>query len=105
MTDYLIIRQRTISFPGYEGKTLTVIHLCYMTVLRKATCSYRDCVELHSESEAGLMTLLEELWFWVKLKDEELIRKTTTGNDVNYLLQQQDYYMVSYKSILKRLDS
>lgn len=65
------------------------------TVLQdpKATYSHRNCVELNSESGACLITLLEELWSWVKLKDEELSRQCNTGDD--NLLLQQDYCMVS----------
>ncbi|MCI4382586.1 hypothetical protein PGIGA_G00016470 [Pangasianodon gigas] len=62
----------------------------------------RDCVELHSESGAGLMTLLEELWLWVKLKDEELTRQNTTGDDINNLLQQQVYCMALQRQLSSR---
>lgn len=61
-------------------------------------------MELHSESGAGLKIVLEELWSWVKLKDEELTRQSITGddnndnNDVNNLLQEQQ---VSYWMFMK----
>ncbi|XP_017332634.1 utrophin isoform X1 [Ictalurus punctatus] len=62
----------------------------------------RDCVELHSESGAKLMTLQEELWFWAKLKDEELTRQSTTGDDINNLPQQQDYCMTVQRQFSPR---
>ncbi|XP_060789093.1 utrophin-like [Neoarius graeffei] len=61
----------------------------------------RECVELHDESGAGLMMLLEELWFWVKLKDEELTRQSTSG-DVNNLLHQQKCCMALQRKLSTR---
>lgn len=72
---------------------LTSTVQCYRSVI----CSYRESVELPSESGADLMTQLDELWFWAKLKDEELTSHSTTGDDTNNLLEHQDCCMVSYR--------
>ncbi|XP_046710962.1 utrophin-like isoform X2 [Silurus meridionalis] len=53
----------------------------------------RDFVEPQNESGAGLISLLEELWLWVKLKDEELLQQSTSVDDLSNLLQQQDICM------------
>jgi len=53
-------------------------------------------LEAGAEKWTGLMAILEELWFWVKLKDEELARQRPVGEDVHTLLQQQGYCTVSH---------
>ncbi|XP_026085013.1 utrophin-like [Carassius auratus] len=53
--------------------------------------SRRECVEASVEKWTGLIAILEELWFWVKLKDEELTRQRPVGEDVHTLLQKQGY--------------
>ncbi|XP_053366562.1 utrophin-like [Clarias gariepinus] len=62
----------------------------------------RDCVELHSENDAGLVTLLEDVWFCTRLEVEELIRESTTGDDINKLHQQQDYNMALQRQLISR---
>lgn len=46
-------------------------------------------MEAGAEKWTGLIAILEELWLWVKLKDEELTRQRPVGEDVHTLLQQQ----------------
>uniref|UniRef100_A0A8C1YKT7 ZZ-type domain-containing protein n=1 Tax=Cyprinus carpio TaxID=7962 RepID=A0A8C1YKT7_CYPCA len=58
--------------------------------------SRRECFEAGAEKWTGLITILEELWFWVKLKDEELTRQRPVGEDVHTLLQKQGYCTVSH---------
>uniref|UniRef100_A0A8C2BXX4 Ig-like domain-containing protein n=1 Tax=Cyprinus carpio TaxID=7962 RepID=A0A8C2BXX4_CYPCA len=53
--------------------------------------SRRECFGAGAEKWTGLITILEELWFWVKLKDEELTRQRPVGEDVHTLLQKQGY--------------
>ncbi|XP_036449422.1 utrophin-like [Colossoma macropomum] len=62
----------------------------------------RERVELHSERWAGLIALLEELWFWVKMKDEELTSQSPIGEDVHTLLQQQGYCMALQSELTSR---
>ncbi|XP_058255286.1 utrophin-like isoform X2 [Hemibagrus wyckioides] len=64
--------------------------------------TYENFVFSNSESGAGLMTLLEDLWFWAKLKDEELTSHSTTGDDTNNLLEQQDYCMALQRQLSNR---
>ncbi|XP_057200414.1 utrophin-like isoform X2 [Triplophysa rosa] len=50
--------------------------------------SRRDCSEKWTE----LIAVLEELWFWIELKDEELANRQRDANDdVHDSLQQQDH--------------
>ncbi|KAF5909651.1 utrophin isoform X1, partial [Clarias magur] len=65
-------------------------------------CKVQHCVELHSENEAGLVTLLEDVWFCTKLEVEELIWQSTTGEDINKLQQQQDYNVALQRQLISR---
>ncbi|KAL7873136.1 hypothetical protein AOLI_G00122070 [Acnodon oligacanthus] len=69
---------------------------------RTTAFSNRERVELHSERWAGLIVLLEELWFWVKMKDEELTSQSPIGEDVHTLLQQQGYCMALQSELTSR---
>ncbi|XP_076835246.1 utrophin-like isoform X1 [Brachyhypopomus gauderio] len=51
----------------------------------------RECVEPQCERVAGLLTLLEEMWFWVCLKEEELSCQSPAEDDIHVLLQRQGY--------------
>ncbi|XP_072545428.1 utrophin-like isoform X2 [Salminus brasiliensis] len=62
----------------------------------------REHVELRSERWAGLIALLEELWFWVKMKDEELTRQFPIGEDFHTLLQQHGYCMALQSELTSR---
>uniref|UniRef100_A0A673KAK2 Uncharacterized protein n=1 Tax=Sinocyclocheilus rhinocerous TaxID=307959 RepID=A0A673KAK2_9TELE len=62
----------------------------------KLSCSFRECLEAGAEKWTGLIAILEELWFWVKLKDEELTKQRPVGEDAHTLLQKQGYCTVSH---------
>uniref|UniRef100_A0A3B4BMR3 Uncharacterized protein n=1 Tax=Pygocentrus nattereri TaxID=42514 RepID=A0A3B4BMR3_PYGNA len=72
------------------------------TTHKEMFCSIREHVELNSERWAGLIALLEELWFWVKMKDEELTSQSPIGEDVHTLLQQQGYCMALQSELTSR---
>ncbi|XP_039537600.1 utrophin-like isoform X1 [Pimephales promelas] len=62
--------------------------------------SRRECLEAGAEKWTGLIAILEELWFWVKLKDEELARQRPVGEDVHTLLQQQGYCTALHRELI-----
>uniref|UniRef100_A0A672S7H7 Uncharacterized protein n=1 Tax=Sinocyclocheilus grahami TaxID=75366 RepID=A0A672S7H7_SINGR len=62
----------------------------------KLSCSFREFLEAGAEKWTGLIAILEELWFWVKLKDEEQTKQRPVGEDVHALLQKQGYCTVSH---------
>ncbi|XP_052436088.1 utrophin-like [Carassius gibelio] len=64
--------------------------------------SRRECLEAGAEKWTGLIAILEELWFWVKLKDEELTRQTPVGDDVHTLLQKQGYCTARQSELIGR---
>ncbi|XP_016129566.1 utrophin [Sinocyclocheilus grahami] len=43
--------------------------------------SRREFLEAGAEKWTGLIAILEELWFWVKLKDEEQTKQRPVGED------------------------
>ncbi|XP_051578096.1 utrophin-like isoform X3 [Myxocyprinus asiaticus] len=53
--------------------------------------SRRECLEAGAEKWTGLIAVLEELCFWIKLKDENLTQQSPAGEKVHNLLQQQGY--------------
>ncbi|XP_077094930.1 utrophin-like isoform X2 [Siphateles boraxobius] len=62
--------------------------------------SRRECLEAGAEKWTGLIAILEELCFWVKLKDEELTRQRPVGEDVHTLLQQQGYCTALHRELI-----
>lgn len=52
-------------------------------------------MEASAERWSRLLGLLEELWRWICMKDEELAKQMPVGGDVPTLLQQQNYFAVS----------
>ncbi|XP_043118799.1 utrophin-like isoform X2 [Puntigrus tetrazona] len=64
--------------------------------------SRRDCLEPGAENWTGLIAILEELWFWVKLKDEDLSRQRPVGEDVHTLLQKQAYRTALHSELIGR---
>lgn len=54
----------------------------------------RAHLEASAERWSRLLGLLEELWRWICLKDEELAKQMPLGGDVPTLLQQQNYCTV-----------
>ncbi|KPP80056.1 hypothetical protein Z043_100321 [Scleropages formosus] len=58
----------------------------------KAACdSIRLCPEASAERWSRLLALLEELWRWLGLKDEELTQRTQVGGDALSLLLQHSH--------------
>ncbi|XP_050988600.1 utrophin isoform X1 [Labeo rohita] len=64
--------------------------------------SRRECLEAGAEKWTGLIAILEELWFWVKLKDEELTKQRPAGEDVHTLLQKQGYCTALHSELIGR---
>lgn len=54
----------------------------------------RAHLEASAERWSRLLGLLEELWRWICMKDEELAKQMPIGGDVPTLLQQHNYCMV-----------
>uniref|UniRef100_A0A8C2JHF4 Uncharacterized protein n=1 Tax=Cyprinus carpio TaxID=7962 RepID=A0A8C2JHF4_CYPCA len=64
--------------------------------------SRRECLEAGVEKWTGLIAILEELWFWVKLKDEELTRQRPVGEDLHTLQQKQGYCTALHSELIGR---
>ncbi|XP_027028490.2 utrophin-like [Tachysurus fulvidraco] len=79
---------------GFKGISPDENNYTYLNIFPN-----RDSVELPSQSGADLMTQLDELWFWAKLKEEELTSHSTTGDDTNNLPELQDYCMALQKQL------
>uniref|UniRef100_A0A3Q3X6X5 Uncharacterized protein n=1 Tax=Mola mola TaxID=94237 RepID=A0A3Q3X6X5_MOLML len=62
--------------------------------LKAKSASIRAHLEASAERWSRLLGLLEELWNWICIKDEELAKEMPIGGDVPTLLQQQNYCMV-----------
>lgn len=54
----------------------------------------RAHLEASAERWSRLLGLLEELWKWICMKDEELAKQMPIGGDVPTLLQQQNHCTV-----------
>lgn len=54
----------------------------------------RAHLEASAERWSRLLGLLEELWRWICMKDEDLAKQMPVGGDVPTLLQQQNYCTV-----------
>ena len=54
----------------------------------------RAHLEASAERWSRLLGLLEELWRWICMKDEELAKQMPIGGDVPTLLQQQNHCTV-----------
>nr|XP_055029031.1 utrophin-like isoform X1 [Misgurnus anguillicaudatus]XP_055029032.1 utrophin-like isoform X1 [Misgurnus anguillicaudatus]XP_055029033.1 utrophin-like isoform X1 [Misgurnus anguillicaudatus]XP_055029034.1 utrophin-like isoform X1 [Misgurnus anguillicaudatus] len=60
--------------------------------------SRRECLEeVDADKWTELITVLQELWFWIKLKDEELTQQRDAGEDRHKLLKQQ-YNCMAFSS-------
>lgn len=70
------------------GAACSSIRLCLMASAGRAH------LEASAERWSRLLGLLEELWRWICLKDEELAKQMPLGGDVPTLLQQQNYCTV-----------
>ena len=58
----------------------------------------RAHLEASAERWSRLLGLLEELWRWICMKDEELAKQMPIGGDVPTLLQQQNQVTL-YKAL------
>lgn len=54
----------------------------------------RAHLEASAERWSRLLGLLEELWKWICMKDEDLAKQMPIGGDVPTLLQQQNHCTV-----------
>ncbi|KAJ8009626.1 hypothetical protein DPEC_G00090860 [Dallia pectoralis] len=61
--------------------------------LKTKSANIRAHLEASAERWSRLLNLLEELWRWICLKDEELAKQMPIGGDVPTLLQQHNHCM------------
>ncbi|XP_038130238.1 dystrophin isoform X2 [Cyprinodon tularosa] len=59
--------------------------------LKAKSANIRAHLEASAERWSRLLGLLEELWRWICMKDEELAKQMPVGGDVPTLLQQQNH--------------
>ncbi|XP_029281706.1 LOW QUALITY PROTEIN: utrophin [Cottoperca gobio] len=59
--------------------------------LKAKSANIRAHLEASAERWSRLLGLLEELWRWICMKDEELAKQMPIGGDVPILLQQQNH--------------
>ncbi|XP_024146227.1 dystrophin isoform X3 [Oryzias melastigma] len=59
--------------------------------LKAKSANIRAHLEASAERWSHLLSLLEELWRWICMKDEELAKQMPIGGDVPTLLQQQNH--------------
>ncbi|XP_034435041.1 dystrophin isoform X4 [Hippoglossus hippoglossus] len=59
--------------------------------LKAKSANIRAHLEASAERWSRLLGLLEELWRWICMKDEELAQQMPIGGDVPILLQQQNH--------------
>uniref|UniRef100_A0A673A4J4 Utrophin n=1 Tax=Sphaeramia orbicularis TaxID=375764 RepID=A0A673A4J4_9TELE len=62
--------------------------------LKTKSANIRAHLEASAERWSRLLGLLEELWRWICMKDEELAKQMPIGGDVPTLLQQQNHCTV-----------
>nr|XP_015203237.1 PREDICTED: utrophin isoform X10 [Lepisosteus oculatus] len=70
------------------------------TELKAKSANIRAHLEASAEKWTRLLALLEELWRWLTLKDEELTKQMPTGGDVP-TLQQQHSHCTALRAELK----
>lgn len=71
------------------------MHLSHLIIGPTDVCALgRAHLEASAERWSRLLGLLEELWRWICLKDEDLAKQMPIGGDVPTLLQQQNYCTV-----------
>ncbi|KAG7239201.1 hypothetical protein INR49_029952, partial [Caranx melampygus] len=59
--------------------------------LKAKSANIRAHLEASAERWSRLLGLLEELWRWICMKDEDLAKQMPIGGDVPTLLQQQNH--------------
>ncbi|KAM9353992.1 utrophin isoform 2-T2 [Pholidichthys leucotaenia] len=70
--------------------------------LKAKSANIRAHLEASAERWSRLLGLLEELWRWICMKDEELARQMPIGGDVPTLLQQQNHCMTLQSELKER---
>lgn len=70
--------------------------------LKAKSANIRAHLEASAERWSRLLGLLEELWRWICMKDEELAKQMPIGGDVPTLLQQQNHCMALWSELKER---
>ncbi|KAM9703806.1 utrophin isoform 2-T3 [Menidia menidia] len=70
--------------------------------LKAKSANIRAHLEASAERWSRLLGLLEELWRWICMKDEELAKQMPIGGDVPTLLQQQNHCTVLCAELKER---
>ncbi|XP_074541744.1 utrophin [Halichoeres trimaculatus] len=70
--------------------------------LKTKSANIRAHLEASAERWSRLLGLLEELWRWICMKDEELAKQMPIGGDVPTLLQQQNHCMAIRTELKER---
>ncbi|XP_068198088.1 utrophin isoform X3 [Antennarius striatus] len=70
--------------------------------LKTKSANIRAHLEASAERWSRLLGLLEELWRWICMKDEELAKQMPIGGDVPTLLQQQNHCMAIWSELRER---
>ncbi|XP_037306138.2 utrophin isoform X1 [Pungitius pungitius] len=70
--------------------------------LKAKSANIRAHLEASAERWSRLLGLLEELWRWICVKDEELAKQMPIGGDVPTLLQQQNHCTILRSELKER---
>ncbi|XP_078146088.1 utrophin isoform X3 [Centroberyx gerrardi] len=70
--------------------------------LKAKSANIRAHLEASAERWSRLLGLLEELWRWICMKDEDLAKQMPIGGDVPTLLQQQNHCTVLCSELKER---
>ncbi|XP_053737339.1 dystrophin isoform X2 [Synchiropus splendidus] len=70
--------------------------------LKAKSANIRAHLEASAERWSRLLGLLEELWRWICMKDEDLAKQMPIGGDVPTLLQQQNHCTVLQSELKER---
>ncbi|XP_041832153.1 utrophin isoform X2 [Melanotaenia boesemani] len=70
--------------------------------LKAKSANIRAHLEASAERWSRLLGLLEELWRWICMKDEELAKQMPIGGDVPTLLQQQNHCTILCSELKER---
>ncbi|XP_028970380.2 LOW QUALITY PROTEIN: dystrophin [Esox lucius] len=70
--------------------------------LKTKSANIRAHLEASAERWSRLLNLLEELWRWICLKDEDLTKQMPIGGDVPTLLQQHNHCMALQSELKDR---
>uniref|UniRef100_A0A7N6ANK1 Utrophin n=1 Tax=Anabas testudineus TaxID=64144 RepID=A0A7N6ANK1_ANATE len=70
--------------------------------LKAKSANIRAHLEASAERWSRLLGLLEELWRWICMKDEELAKQMPIGGDVPTLLQQQNHCTILRSELKER---